>query len=419
MGRTKKIAKEKGRKMKNMAAILGVLLFVLTILAQEIQQEASAINVEVPVRVLKGDAFVDNLTIDDFEVYEDGIPQEIAAVYFIKKTSIERQEEKKKFIPKTQRHFFLFFEISDYTKRLAEGLSYFFENVLIPGDNLTIVSPLKTYIFDSESLDTMTSEEIVSELQGILRKDALIGNAEYRSAIMDIQRMARQMGALMGSPEDQALSGGDAHLYEKDIDEVFSHYIVLLDKLESLRQVEEQKLLDFANYLQDREGQKFVILFYQREFIPQLDSRLLGQVGQMYQDLPNLMFQLQTIQGFSSRKVSFDLERVKQAYSDSSISIHFLFFTEPAEHVPGVQFVEQSEDIFSAFSEMALASGGFVESSSNPEYLFQRASEASENYYLIYYSPKNYQADGKFKNITVKVKDKDCRVSHRVGYFAD
>ena len=405
--------------MKNMAAILGVLLFVLTILAQEIQQEASAINVEVPVRVLKGDAFVDNLTIDDFEVYEDGIPQEIAAVYFIKKTSIERQEEKKKFIPKTQRHFFLFFEISDYTKRLAEGLSYFFENVLIPGDNLTIVSPLKTYIFDSESLDTMTSEEIVSELQGILRKDALIGNAEYRSAIMDIQRMARQMGALMGSPEDQALSGGDAHLYEKDIDEVFSHYIVLLDKLESLRQVEEQKLLDFANYLQDREGQKFVILFYQREFIPQLDSRLLGQVGQMYQDLPNLMFQLQTIQGFSSRKVSFDLERVKQAYSDSSISIHFLFFTEPAEHVPGVQFVEQSEDIFSAFSEMALASGGFVESSSNPEYLFQRASEASENYYLIYYSPKNYQADGKFKNITVKVKDKDCRVSHRVGYFAD
>lgn len=405
--------------MRKGTFIIGILLLISFLPGQEIQEEAIAINIEVPVRVYKGDTFVDDLKIEDFEIYEDGVLQDIEAVYFIKKTSIERQEEKKRFTPMTQRHFFLFFEIEDYTKRLKNGLNYFFKNVLIPGDNLTIVSPLKMYRFESESLEKMTREEIIEELGSILRKDAVMGSSEYRSAVQDLQRMTRQIAALMGNPDDIDAAGGDVQLYEKDLDAVFSHYIVLLEKLESLRRVDEQKLLDFANYLQDMVGQKFVILFYQREFIPQLDSRILDQYMQMNQDMPNFMFQLQTAFGLSSREVSIDVQRVKQAYSDSSISIHFLFFTKPAEHVSGVQFVERSEDIFSTFSEMALATGGFVESSSNPEFLFQKASQATENYYLIYYSPKKYVADGKFRNIKVKVKGRNYRVTHRAGYIAD
>ena len=48
-----------------------------------------------PVRVFEGDEFVDNLTIDDFEVLEDGILQRTEAVYLIKKRTVERREEKK------------------------------------------------------------------------------------------------------------------------------------------------------------------------------------------------------------------------------------------------------------------------------------------------------------------------------------
>jgi len=45
--------------------------------------------------------------------------------------------------------------------------------------------------------------------------------------------------------------------------------------------------------------------------------------------------------------------------------------------------------------------------------------EASENYYLIYYKPKDYKSDGKFKKIKVKIKGKNYRVLHRAGYIAD
>lgn len=44
---------------------------------------------------------------------------------------------------------------------------------------------------------------------------------------------------------------------------------------------------------------------------------------------------------------------------------------------------------------------------------------ASENYYLLYYSPAEYKADGKFREIEVRVKERSYRVSHRAGYVAD
>ncbi len=63
--------------MKKHTILLAILVLGLTLFAQEIQQQAVSINIEVPVRVYRGDNFVDDLTINDFEVYEDGILQRI------------------------------------------------------------------------------------------------------------------------------------------------------------------------------------------------------------------------------------------------------------------------------------------------------------------------------------------------------
>jgi len=65
--------------LKKHTILLAILVLGLTLFAQEIQQEAVAINVEVPTRVFKGKTFIDNLTIDDFEIYEDGILQKTEA----------------------------------------------------------------------------------------------------------------------------------------------------------------------------------------------------------------------------------------------------------------------------------------------------------------------------------------------------
>ena len=71
------------------AAFAALLLFVFggppplpaQVTVPSPQHESVVVNIEVPVRVLKKDAFVDGLSLADFEVYEDGVRQTLEAVY--------------------------------------------------------------------------------------------------------------------------------------------------------------------------------------------------------------------------------------------------------------------------------------------------------------------------------------------------
>jgi VWFA-related protein len=387
----------------------------MTLFAQEITHDSLVVNIEVPVRVYDGRVFIDNLTIDDFEVFEDGVTQKIEAVYLIKQRTIERKEENTRFAPKTARNFYLFFEVNEYTARIGEAVDYFIHNVLFSGDYLTIVTPMKSYRMRQELFEVMPREDIASRLKGILRRDALQGSAEYRNACDDITGLAKSLSSEPNSMDESGLS----EYRGLELDESLTLYKDLLDKLDSLRSIDQKKLLDFAEFLKDKEGQKYVFLFYQREYIPQLEQRTIDQLVSANQQRQDIVWSLSELFDTRKRENFVDVNKVKKAYADSSVSIHFLFFTEPPKHIPGIRMEEHSEDIFNAFKEVAQATGGFSHSSANPVSLFEDAVEASENYYLVYYSPLNYKKDGKFKEIKVRVKDKKFRINHRVGYFAN
>jgi len=399
--------------VKRTIQIIGILSLSLLLHTQQETHDVTVINIEVPVRVFKGSQFVDNLTIKDFEVYEDGKLQKVEAVYLVKKTNIEREdtemkkeEARKKFAPQVSRNFVLLFQITEYLPKIGEAIDYFFKNVIMPGDNLTVITPMTTYHLKSKALEALPKEEIIKQLKEKLRKDALRGSAEYRSLLKDLEE------SISGSPSDE-----DLQLYR-----------LLLRRLENLRCVDEKKLLEFGDFLKNKEGQKHVFLFYQKEIIPQIDPTALNQLMSQHQDKPHYILMLLELFEFFKRDISFDVNLVKQVFADSSISIHFLFITktppqrlsvtslQPSEVI---SMVERSEDVYSAFREMAKATGGLTDSSANAASSFKRAVDASENYYLLYYAPKGYKADGKFRDIKVKVKNKNYRITHRAGYFAN
>ena len=400
--------------MKNTLLLIGVLTLSLVLLSQELSHDTLVVNIEVPVRVYKGGKFIDRLTINDFEVYEDGKLQKTEAVYLIKRKNIERKEEKKKFAPQTSRSFYLLFEVTEYTPRMGEALNYFIQDVLVSGDNLQIVTPVKTYRLKSERLKILPKELIANQLKEILRRDAITGSSEYRNAIDDVARLALELSPPQGRSELSTSEYTDMAL-----DEMLSRYRNLVERLEQTRSIDQKKLLEFAEILRNKEGQKYVFLFYQREYIPQISKKVLNQMMSANQGRPDILVTLTELFDFYRRDTPFDVDQAKQAYADSSVSIHFLFFTKQARHIPGVHMEEHSEGIFNAFKEIAEASGGFTESSANPIYLLQKAVDASENYYLLYYSPANYKRDGKFKKIKVKIKNGNYRISHRAGYFAN
>jgi hypothetical protein len=401
------------------------VLLSFSVFSQEIQEQSFVVNIEVPVRVYKGDTFVGDLSIDDFEVLEDGVLQKIEAVYLINKRNVERSEEKRRFTPETHRNFYLFFEITEYDPRIEQAIEYFIQNVIVPSDNLVIVTPMKTYRMKSKTFKIMPKDKVVKQLVEIIRKDALVGSSEYKSIIDDIASVASSLSAALNPA-----TGGESEITAVDdtgsdmtrgmsIEEQIDMYSTLLSKLEGIRRVDQKKLMSFAEYLKDSLGQKYVFMFYQREFIPLIEPRILDQTMSELNDRPDIVHKLTEVMSLYRREVTFDVSTVQQAYADSSIAIHFLFLTNPPQQKYGVHFEEHSEDIFSAFKQMSSATGGFSESSMNPDFLMRKAAEASEIYYLLYYSPVEYKSDGKFREIKVRIKRPGYQVSHRAGYFAN
>jgi hypothetical protein len=275
---------------------------------------------------------------------------------------------------------------------------------------------------------------VAKQLIGKVRRDTMTGNSEYRYMINEIANLAQSLSITMTQGR-MVVAGGEQIIEEitmpisdlapssqfdgRSLEEQFTLYENYIFKLDNLRRMDQEKLINFAEYLKDKEGQKYVTIFYQKEFIPQLDPKLLSQTMSLYQDRPVVLQTISNVIDFYVREVPIDTELVKKTYADSSISIHFLYLTTPPESHYGVYMADHSEDIFSAFHEMAIATGGYINSSARADFLFKSAIEASENYYLLYYSPSSYITDGQFKEIQVKVKNKKYRIFHRAGYFAN
>ena len=411
--------------MKKLCLYECIFLLCFSLFSQEIQEESFVVNIEVPVRVFSGDSFVQDLSIDDFEVLEDGIPQKIEAVYLINKRNVERSEEKRRFTPETHRNFYLFFEITDYDPRIRQAIEYFIQNVLIPSDNLVIVTPMKTYRMKSKTFEIMPKEKVVKQLVEIIRKDAMVGSSEYKTIINEIAEVASSLSAALdpttrGGSDTTALDDTGGEMTRgMSLEEQIDMYATLLSKLDAIGRVDQKKLMAFAEYLKESVGQKYVFMFYQKEFIPKIESNILDQTMSILNDRPDIVQKLTEVMNLYRREASFNVEAVQQSYADSSIAIHFLFLTTPPQQKHGVHFEEHSEDIFSAFRQMSNATGGFSDSSMNADFLMRKAVEASENYYLLYYSPSEYRSDGKFKKIEVRVKRSGHQVSHRAGYFAN
>ena len=401
--------------MKKHTIFLAILVFSLTLFAQDIQEEAVAINIEVPVRVFKGKTFIDNLTIDDFEIYEDGVLQKTEAVYLVKKkdivredTEMDKEEARKRFAPQVSRNFVLLFEIHEYLPKIGKAIEYFFDEIFLEGDSLAVVTPVRSYSLNDKSFEIHTKSEISDELVGQLRNDVKMSASEYRSLIHDLENL-------------RTFEGTGA--FEPDMVRMMHSNIVR--KLRNLRYLDESKFQEFADALKETDGPKHVFFFLQKLLIP------IIKVNPFFEGID-----LEEFEAY----VSLDENKIKRLFSNSSITAHMIYVTK----VSDLEFLDRkqgsltatnimdtsnptmpreiqdiSANMFSAFNDISQATGGIVDSSTNAAASFKKAATASENYYLLYYSPKNYVSDGKFKEIKIKVKGQRYKISHRAGYIAD
>jgi VWFA-related protein len=359
------------------------------------QHESVVVNIEVPVRVLKKGVFMDDLTLADFEIYEDGVLQPLEAVYLIRDKKVLREEKTGGAAPPTLRnvrHYILSLDLKEYLPKIGDALDFFFTEVLGPEDTLAVITPAKTYRFKPEALSRLPRPQIAAQLKSKLKTDIQLGNSQYRNLMRDFYHLEE---------ED----------YPPDLAEVKENMLFEMAKqMRDLTEVTEKQLTVFADSLRSQEGDKHVFLIFQRDVLPE---HAFAEDRQMELFKP----------------VDFDVEKIKWYFADASITIHCLYITKipgfaqnPSFRIrsnPAARPQDLSSDIYASFKEMAAATGGLSESTTNPNFALRQASEASSNYYLLYYRPLNYRADGRFQKIEIRVKGEGFKVSHRLGYIAD
>lgn len=142
--------------------------------------------------------------------------------------------------------------------RVGEAIDYFFDNVFFPGDNLVVKTPMKTYNLKGRALETKSREEIANQLRGILRRDATIGNSEYRAVLKELREIVKIIEARDEGEKETSreIEDSSPDLYDAaSLEEVVGMYSSVMAKLENLRRMDQQKVLDFAKFLKNKEGQ--------------------------------------------------------------------------------------------------------------------------------------------------------------------
>ncbi len=390
----------RGNIMQKPISLLGFILLAALLPAQQ-QFDITVRNVSVPVRVFDGDRFVDDLTLEDFEVLEDGKPQKVMALYLTRKDQIERMEGRD-YMPYAGRSFYFVFQLYENHPRIKEALEYFFANVYVPEDQLVVMTPSKVYELDKDAVANNPKETVVEYIQNTIRKDTLTAAQQYNSLMKDLIRNA------------QGVARGD-------MTSSLPQYRQNLMKLEQVTAQDERRLVGFASQLKDLDGQKNVFYFCQSEFRPKLRPMTLSSLLEQNQDTPNIYGELQELFTFYHKEGNLDVDRITEIFADSSLLFNFIYLNKRPEGGGGaIQMEEQSADVFEVFSKIAESTGGVGESSQNLAAALESSARLSESYYLLYYSPEDYRKDEKYKNITVRIKGRgEYKIYHRLGYMAD
>lgn len=393
-----------------------ILIFcVATAAAWSVQHDITTINVEVPVRVFDGDTFVPDLTLSDFELYENGVRQDIQALYLVKNSFIQRRDGEVDFMPYVGKHYFFLFQMHEYDPKIEPLIDYFMNQVYRPEDSLHITTPGNSYNLKREVIESKKRSEIAADIKMVIKRDTQTGTALMKEMIRDLRQLVSSMrGYDRGSVPIRDIDTEYTSVNSTgNIPMLLVRYKDQLTKLDSLSPVKGDYFLEFARRLKRVAGEKVVFFFYQKEFKPELSGSIISRI----QFSEELQGQIDDVFQFSHREFYSNIQVLKQVFSDSSLIFNLIFFNKQPKQYSGIVMREQSEDVFDTLSQLAEATGGMVDTSSNPDVAFKNTVSRLDSHYLLYYQPKNYREDGTFHTITVKTKD-NFKVIHRQGYYA-
>ena len=398
--------------MKKHTIILAILVFGLTLFAQEIQEEVTVMVVEVPVRIIQKGQTIKNLTKEDFEVYENGVKQAITAFEVVsRRISLPKETSPDKMnIPPKKRIFFLIFNIFDYNEAVGEAIDYFFENIFRRGDQIIILTEDKLL-----NIETGKGISAVSQnLKETLKKFKLISTAQTYRAYKNLRFEAdRLLANFRGDTPDKGAN------WDQYILRFYDNYMRVWTDYKKRNIIPDIEVYrSIIKRVKQMEGEKWALCFQQRELFPKLKNEgpiergIRERVEATTAD-PTLTAQQRNIRAKQwqfqiNLDVSGDIptEGLKNLFMEANITFHLILLSSPRSLLSqDFEMRKVSQDFEDCFKQISSSTGGYSTFSNKVSEALQEATESEDYHYLLVYSPKDTQSTTK-RDIEVKVNMK-------------
>jgi VWFA-related protein len=454
--------------MRQTAIILGAILFAagpLTAAGQQQQNAArttaaqpttvSAILVDVVVRDRKGDP-VRDLTEGDFEIYEDGVKQEVGSMtpIFLPEgaapanaaaapapapaaapspatppadTSAVAQENA---IAKAPQMIALVFDrLTSDSRTLAyhAAMKYLGDQsvsnnyLAVYGIDIKLI-PLQNFTRDAslikKAIDSFANRS--TSQFGSTTEDLKKADAQQMSAL-DLQDRANQAAAQGGAAGGAAAAALGADAAMAQFQSMSASMTQTFDSLERDQAgfASANALLSVVNVMRSIPGRKSIVFFSEGMAIP---PNVYEQFRSVIDAANRANVSIYPMDAMGLRAES-DVSKVRdEINNEGKVNTR----RTGANQASGAMMasLERNEDLLrmdptSGLGELADKTGGFlIQNTNDLRGGFTRIESDMRNYYLLTYVPKNDVFDGKFREISVKVKRGGVNVHSRKGYYA-
>jgi VWFA-related protein len=402
------------------AVAIALVLLAAALTAQEPPQQQPVFKsatqvVEIDARVFdKEGRFVSNLTRDDFEVLEDGAPQQIQTFFFVDgppDSTRTRQlaprlpsEPEAPASPRPRQTWIFYFDLNHLTPgtgydRAKKAVEDFVRDRFIDGDLAGIVAG-----------ETMVGNRLTSVRQELLDSMKQIRpRGETRSRVLEITRdwprfldedellrVARNERDAVDRATGRACSD-DPTSCQRAEEEVRSKALRFRTEIVRSSMTTMQAMNGLASGLARVPGPKTIVLLSDGFVIQDIETTLRNVVGQVARS--------------GARIYAIDVRGLNRAGNPGVIDQAHA----ADEFGPSTRF----DGLADAPNSLAVDTGGMmIRNENNIGRALDTIAADANRYYVLGFQSTNTTWDGKFRQVQVRVKRGAVRVRARRGYLA-
>jgi VWFA-related protein len=385
---------------------------------------------------------IKDLRPEEFEVFEDGVPQKVTASHLIG-SGVEANEVQKESssqgklrpqseagLPKVARQINLvtlvFDRISPYGRQMARDAAKEYFRDLRPADFVSVMAidralrVLQPFTNDAARLNAAVSLAV----DGTPQQFADASNA-VREAIQQSQESSEAADAAFGAGGRNSQPGPPAGAAASDaklnqvIGDMLRQTSVGEETIQGRATVEA--LMNIIRGEQAYPGRKAVVFFAERVALP---TQVIGRFRDLISaaNRANVSFYCIDATGLNSQG---ELQQMSQELNSlASISQRQMRKRSGAVSREEATLTENTEDVLrksnqNSLADLAESTGGILISNTNDlRSGLRRVSEDLSSHYELSYTPTNTVYNGAFRRIEVKVKRPGLIARGRQGYYA-